>query len=76
MLESHLFFLEIEQDSCLSFCIKNSKSRICIKSVKFTIWRCVDLKANVAIGEFEILFERLDKKLIDEELNRLKKSLK
>jgi methionyl-tRNA synthetase len=39
-------------------------------------WACVDLKVNAIIGEFEILFERLDKKLIDEELNRLKNSLK
>ena len=39
-------------------------------------WRCVDLKSNISIAEFEILFERLDKKLIDEELNRLKESLK
>lgn len=39
-------------------------------------WGCVDLKGNAIIGEFKILFERLDKKQIDEELNRLKNSLK
>ncbi|MBZ9633430.1 class I tRNA ligase family protein [Clostridium sp. FP1] len=27
--------------------------------------RSVDLKVNIVIGEFEILFQRLDKKLID-----------
>jgi len=34
------------------------------------------LKVNTMIGKFHILFERLDKKLIEEELNKLKEKLK
>lgn len=39
-------------------------------------WGCVDLKVNTVLREFEILFERLDKKLIYEELDKLKEKLK
>ena len=34
-------------------------------------WECINLKSGITIGEFEILFERLDKKLIEEELKKL-----
>ena len=34
-------------------------------------WREIELKSGVNIGEFHVLFERLDKSLIDEELSKL-----
>ncbi len=36
-------------------------------------WNYVEVEREVNIGEVEILFERLDEKVIDEELERLKK---
>lgn len=41
-------------------------------------WKCINIEPGNKIGDFEILFERLDKKIIDEELSKLKsnKSLK
>lgn len=34
-------------------------------------WECIYLNSEITIGNFEILFERLDKKLIEEELKKL-----
>lgn len=34
-------------------------------------WECINLEAGTGIRDFQILFERLDKKLIDEELKKL-----
>lgn len=34
-------------------------------------WDCINLRSGITFGDFEILFERLDKKLIDEELKKL-----
>ena len=34
-------------------------------------WGSIELKSGITVGDFEILFERLDKKLIDEELQKL-----
>ena len=34
-------------------------------------WECINLKLEIIVGDFEILFERLDKKLIEEELKKL-----
>jgi methionyl-tRNA synthetase len=37
-------------------------------------WECIDLDAEITFAEFEILFERLDKKLIEEELAKLQQN--
>lgn len=34
-------------------------------------WGSSELRSGITVGNFEILFERLDKKLIDEELKKL-----
>ncbi|WP_160686735.1 methionine--tRNA ligase [Clostridium sp. C2-6-12] len=36
-------------------------------------WANISLKSGITIGNFEILFERLDKKLIEEELKKLQR---
>jgi methionyl-tRNA synthetase len=36
------------------------------------IWRYIDLKVGTSIEEIDILFERLDKKIIEEELSKLR----
>lgn len=36
-------------------------------------WSLIDLEGSTEIGEFSVLFERLDTKLIDEELEKLKR---
>lgn len=38
-------------------------------------WECINLKTGAVIGEFQILFERLDKKLVDEELDKLSRNI-
>lgn len=35
-------------------------------------WECINLKSGIIVGDVEILFERIDKKVIDEELKKLK----
>ena len=35
-------------------------------------YECISLEAGITIGTFQILFDRLDKKLIDEEVEKLK----
>lgn len=41
-------------------------------SCEESTWREIKLKSEINIGEFYVLFERLDKSLIDEELSKLK----
>ncbi|MCQ4921948.1 hypothetical protein NE686_02520 [Tissierella carlieri] len=34
-------------------------------------WEYIDVKIEERVGEFDILFERIDKKIIEEELSKL-----
>ncbi len=38
-------------------------------------WKCIEIEGGNSIGDFELLFERLDKKIIGNEIVRLNKNL-
>lgn len=44
-----------------------------ILHIEITVWHCIEIPAGLELGQVEILFERIDKKVISEEELRLKK---
>jgi methionyl-tRNA synthetase len=43
-----------------------------ILKIEKLVWQCIEVPANLELGQVEILFERIDKKVIQEEETRLK----
>jgi methionyl-tRNA synthetase len=44
-----------------------------ILKIEKAVWQCIEVPAGLGLGQVEILFERIDKKVIQEEEARLKK---